>query len=357
MEFLYWLGSLHNPVCDFLFRWITELGGETIFMVVAIAVFWCINKKWGYYIFMTGFLGTLVNQLLKLIFRIPRPWVLAAEAGRSYYVTPEMGVKLDATGYSFPSGHSQNAVATVGGLALCARKSWPKWLIAILIAVAVLVPFSRMYLGVHTPLDVGVGVAGALVVLALCYPFVIKSDKHPKRMLALFCILLAGCAAYICVVNFVMKPEQFGKTELDAASAQVQLMEENGDKDAYPEEYADAVNQRDVLQQNYNNYEDGVKNGWSLTGALLGLLLTYIYDKRYLHFEVKAPIVGQLLKLVLGVGLVIGIRLGLSVIFKAVFPGQLFWNLPRYFMMTFFAGCIWPHTFPFFQKLGKKKTA
>ena len=105
------------------------------------------------------------------------------------------------------------------------------------------------------------------------------------------------------------------------------------------------------------NYGEGVKNGWTLTGALLGLLVTYIYDSRVQHFDEKAPFLGQVCKLVLGLACVIAIRLGLSLLFGKLFPGQSFWSMPRYFLMVIMAGCIWPKTFPFWQKVGVKKAA
>ena len=67
MKVLHFLAQLHNPVLDFIFQLITEIGDETVFLVVAILFFWCINKREGYYILITGLLGTLVNQFLKLI--------------------------------------------------------------------------------------------------------------------------------------------------------------------------------------------------------------------------------------------------------------------------------------------------
>ncbi|MBQ1264784.1 MAG: phosphatase PAP2 family protein, partial [Oscillospiraceae bacterium] len=147
MDFLRWLSSLRTPALDSFFSALTHLGGETIFMVLAIAIFWCLSKRCGYFILVTCFFGTVFNQFLKIACRVPRPWVLdgtfpIVEAARA-----------DAGGYSFPSGHTQNAVGTFGALYLYNKN---RTLRIICAALVVLVPFSRMYLGVHTPLDVGV---------------------------------------------------------------------------------------------------------------------------------------------------------------------------------------------------------
>ena len=56
-------------------QFFTLFGEELLFMVLALAVYWCVSKEEGYYLLFVGFLGTIVNQFLKLLFRIPRPWV------------------------------------------------------------------------------------------------------------------------------------------------------------------------------------------------------------------------------------------------------------------------------------------
>ena len=75
MQFLYFLEGLRNPVFDFIFSIITLLGEETLFMAIGLVIFWCIDKFEGYYLLCAGFFGTLINQTLKIICRVPRPWV------------------------------------------------------------------------------------------------------------------------------------------------------------------------------------------------------------------------------------------------------------------------------------------
>ena len=118
MSFLYLLEGIRCPFLDRLFSLITELGGETLYMAVAIAVYWCVSKGLGYYILTTGFVGTIANQFLKLCFRIPRPWVL----------DPDFSIvesaRAGATGYSFPSGHTQNAFSSFGCLGMWTKGGW-----------------------------------------------------------------------------------------------------------------------------------------------------------------------------------------------------------------------------------------
>ena len=75
MELLYWLEKRRTGLMDDLMLLITTLGEETVFMAVAIIIFWCVDKYKGYLILAVGFFGTLANQFMKMLFRVPRPWV------------------------------------------------------------------------------------------------------------------------------------------------------------------------------------------------------------------------------------------------------------------------------------------
>ena len=108
MSFLYFLENIRNPVLDFIFSIVTLCGEETVFMAIGLIVFWCFSKSQGYYLLCTGFIGTVVNQFLKIVCRVPRPWV------KDPAFTIVESARADATGYSFPSGHTQSVMASLG---------------------------------------------------------------------------------------------------------------------------------------------------------------------------------------------------------------------------------------------------
>ena len=168
MAFLKFLESIRTPIGDFFFPLITHLGGEAVFLVVAIVFFWCISKRQGYYMIMTGVIGAVINQWLKIIFKIPRPWI---NTGLSTVGDPIND--LGATGYSFPSGHTQNVAGTFGCIGRYNKQKWVKIASAVII---LLVAFSRMYLGVHTPLDVGVSLVVAAV-LVFSFHFIFRTQE------------------------------------------------------------------------------------------------------------------------------------------------------------------------------------
>ena len=302
MEFLYLLESIRNPFLDQVFSLITHLGSEIVFMVLAVIMFWCVNKSQGLYLLSVGCLGTTVNQFLKLACRVPRPWV------RDPGFTIVESARADATGYSFPSGHTQNAVGTFGCLAMGAKKNWLR---IVLIVLAVLTSFSRMYLGVHTLSDVLVSAGIALLMVAAMHPLFKGLEEHPERGLWILLGLFLVNVLYVLYANLWQFPA-----------------------DVDPE-----------------NLEHGVKNAAKLMGALLGMAIGYGIDLKWIRFKTEATPVGQILKCVLGLLIVLAIKEGL----KPVLGSGSLSSAVRYGLITLFAAGIWPMTFPFFAKLGRKK--
>lgn len=302
MPFLYFLESIRNPVFDFIFDTITHLGEETFFLVVAIFFFWCVNKREGYFIMITGLVGTIVNQVLKLLFRIPRPWDL----------DPNFDIiesaRAEATGYSFPSGHTQNIAGTYGSI--CAHKP-KKWKTILCVSIIVLVSFSRMYLGVHTPLDVIVSLIIALGLVLLLRP-VFKSDENFKKYMPAVVIgsvaLSVGFLAYMLVIS--------GDSTLD-----------------------------------YDKYESGLKNACTLLGCTAALIPVYILDRNLINFKTDARWYAQIIKLVIGLGVVLLIKEGLRYPLELLCGNIYIARSVRYFLIVIFAGTFWPLTFDLFSKI------
>ena len=157
MGFLRLLAAGRTAVLDGFFSGLTYFGSELAFMAAALLIFWCVDKRQGYYVFLVGAFGTICNQFLKLAFRIPRPWVLDPE----FQIVE--AARADATGYSFPSGHVTAAAA--GMTALCLMRG--RKLVVPSVIVVLLMAISRNYLMAHYPSDVLfaaiIGVASAFI--------------------------------------------------------------------------------------------------------------------------------------------------------------------------------------------------
>ena len=302
MEFLYLLEGIRNSFLDAFFSFITLCGDETVFMAVCMVIFWCVDKWQGYYLLLTGFAGTVFNQVLKMTFKIPRPWV------KDPSFTIVESAREAATGYSFPSGHTQSSVGLFGGLARANRN---KAIRIIGIIFCILVPFSRLYLGVHTPLDVGVSLIIALLLIFVGYPLFKKAKESPKVMYGILITMTA--LVFGALLYFV-----FGNHEAN------------------------------------ENLHSAIKNASTLLGCILGLIVGYTVDSRVTNFQTKAVWWAQIIKAVGGIALVLCVKEGLRTPFELIFVNEFVARGARYFVVVIAAGVIWPLTFKWFSKLGNK---
>lgn len=305
MQFLYWLEAHRTPLMDTLMSLITHLGSETLFMVIAIAVFWCVNKRHGYYLLAVGFIGTLANQFLKLCFRIPRPWVLDEN------FTIVESARADATGYSFPSGHTQSVVGTMGGVARFTKKLWLR---IVCIVIAALVALSRMYLGVHTPKDVGVSLVIAVVLVLALYPIIERTSHNPKAMGKLLFVMVGLSVLYLLFTVLYPFP-----ADIDA-----------------------------------DNLAHGIQSGWKMVGCTVGMTLVWWLDEKVIHFETEAVWYAQVVKVLIGLGLLVAVKSGLKPLLVALL-GAGVGGAVRYFLMVLVAGAVWPLSFHFFARWGCKR--
>ena len=90
-----------------------------------------------------------------------------------------------------------------------------------------------------------------------------------------------------------------------------------------------------------------------LLGAVAALLPMYLIERTYIRFDTRAPWYGQILKLVLGLALAVGLKTMLKEPLRTLFPSG-FADALRYFILVLYAGCVWPLTFHFFARLGRK---
>lgn len=195
MVFLEFLASKRTPFGEALFQGFTYLGQETFAVAVICWLFWCQNKKLGYTLGFSYFSSGLLVQGLKAAFRIPRPWVLNPD------FKPVASALPAATGYSFPSGHTQSSTALFSTLALHASKRWQKAGCTLLF---LLVGFSRMYLGCHTPKDVLTAMFISLGTSVLVYHLFYKRPCSAHRKPLGTAALLTGISLLLACYGFFL---------------------------------------------------------------------------------------------------------------------------------------------------------
>ena len=306
MDILYALEKIRTPFWNGVMSAVTQLGGEVIFIVAAVVVFWCVSKWEGYYLMTIAFCGTVLNQFLKLICRVPRPWV------RDPNFTIVESARAEATGYSFPSGHTQNAIGLFGGMA---RWGGRRWVRLGLTALALVIAFSRIYLGVHTPADVGVSLVLAAALVLGLYPLMRRAQEKPRYMGYVLAAMLVVSGAFVVFV------EAYGFS---------------ADTDA-------------------ENLASGIGNAWKMLGAVAGMTLAWLLDRRYIHFETQAVWWVQVIKVVVGMALLLAIKSGLKAPLLALLGHEGLAGGVRYFLLVLVAGAVWPLVFRPMSKWGKRK--
>ena len=133
------------------------------------------------------------------------------------------------------------------------------------VCLILLTGVSRMYLGVHTPLDVGVSLLiGTALVFAL-YPVFRRIEEQPRYFYLTVGALAAASAAFVLFVELHQWP-----VDIDT-----------------------------------HNLASGVKNGYLLLGCSCGMLVAFGLERKYIRFDVKAAWWAQILKIVLGLALVV----------------------------------------------------
>lgn len=306
MDILYALEKIRTPFWNGVMSAVTQLGGEVIFIVAAVVVFWCVSKWEGYYLMTIAFCGTVLNQFLKLICRVPRPWV------RDPNFTIVESARAEATGYSFPSGHTQNAIGLFGGMARWGGRRWVRLGLTVL---ALVIAFSRMYLGVHTPADVGVSLVLAAALVLGLYPLMRRAQEKPRYMGYVLVAMLVVSGAFVVFV------EAYGFS---------------ADTDA-------------------ENLASGIGNAWKMLGAVAGMTLAWLLDRRYIHFETQAVWWVQVIKVAVGMALLLAIKSGLKAPLLALLGHEGLAGGVRYFLLVLVAGAVWPLVFRPMSKWGKGK--
>ncbi len=286
MEFLYFLESIRNGFLDVFFIICTSFGEELVLVSLFAVIFWCINKKLAYRIAFSYFLSGVAVQGLKVHFRIDRPWVLDPE------FKPVEQVMDTATGYSFPSGHTQSSTSLYSSIAFYFKKSW-LYVVSFIIIAAVM--FSRMYLGCHTPKDVLVSFCITIVIstaVSLVYDNLNSSTLTDILVMLLIFVLSAGLFVYSYYLV------RAGLTT-------------------------------DVLAM----------DGFKAAGAGAGFAIGWFTEKHYIRFNPKNSRVWlQILKVVIGLVGALAFKSGLKLLLGNTIPANTF----RYFMVIMWVTVIYP---------------
>lgn len=178
LEILRHIQSIANPFLDFLFQLITICGEQIVIISIIAIVYWALDEKFGEYIAYSVLTSVLLNNTIKDIFKMKRP--IGEEGIRTLR-------EQTATGYSFPSGHTQSASSFYGAIAIYLKKRAMDIIATIMI---ILIGFSRLYLGVHYPKDVIVGGILGILTSLICYKLYNKFENKMLLYVITFVIFI-----------------------------------------------------------------------------------------------------------------------------------------------------------------------
>lgn len=292
-------------------RLFTFLGKEEFFFFVMPLLYWCLNPALGARLAVLLILSNGLNGLLKLAFHLPRP----------YWVDPRVKALSAEISYGLPSGHAMNATSVWGFLAAQVKRPWA-WAAAL--ALIFLISLSRLYLGVHFPLDVLAGwVFGALVLAAflawerpvLAWLKRLTLWQQLGLALALSLLFLALFSGILAAIASSPDPAIWTHNAVLAAEATPDPRTPQG--------------------------------GVAVAGMILGLGLAFALSVHHpTRFDVKGPLLKRALRFAIGLAGVLLLWLGL----KLLAPAEpvalaLFVRYTRYALIVFWALYLAPWAF------------
>ena len=288
MEFLHFLSQFRTDGGDILFQLITYTAQELFVVGIICWLFWCSNKRLAYTLGFSYFTSGLLVQGLKITFRIPRPWILDSS------FQPVASAVPGATGYSFPSGHTQSITALFGTAALHFRKHLHQILCFVVIF---LVGFSRMYLGCHTPKDVIVSFSISFLCVMFCYHYIYRKksfEKAPGKVAVIMLFISLALSFYSL------------------------FLEKTG--------YIDSIYAKDCLKAG---------------GAGAAFALGYYLEQRFIRFRLPENTKHKILRLVFGLLGALIIQEGLKPLIGTSLPASFL----RYFLTVFWILTVYPFLF------------
>lgn len=219
LNFLKWLEGLRTDFLNTLFEAITILGEETLIILFVVAIWFAVDRKLAQQVFFVTATSLSINGIIKNFAQVPRPFTKGISC-----------VRVDtATGYAFPSGHTQGFATWSSFFAAKFKKTWISILVGVLItAVAV----SRLYLGAHYPSDVIVGVALG-VGISLFGNYLFAKVKDVKKIYLGTFLILTPFIVYFLIAADLLFADLFKTFGMVGGMVAISFLDENTEPLSY----------------------------------------------------------------------------------------------------------------------------
>ena len=191
VSLIIWLQAHMGAFGTWLASFLSAFGEELACVAVIGFLYWCYDKRFGRFVGLNVLVGLVLNPMIKNIFVRRRPYFDNPEIKCLKPVDKSADIyNIAAQEYSFPSGHSTNAVAVYGSVASYKKN---RTLAVIGVVLPLLVGVSRFCLGVHYPTDV---LCGWLLGLAVIFAVPRLQRKLNNDRLFYILLLLIGLPGF-----------------------------------------------------------------------------------------------------------------------------------------------------------------
>jgi membrane-associated phospholipid phosphatase len=273
-----WLQQF-SPGLDTPFKAITFCGEELFFLIFLPLIYWSINRAAGARLLVIFLFSAWINSFAKVIANDQRP----------YQYDNRVKALQQVESGGFPSGHTQGSVVVWGYLAAAMRKQW-LWIFAVIMMI--LVPLSRLYLGVHDLPDL---IGGYIIGFILLMLFIWLEPVAVRWLEGKSLAVLLAISIIIPGIMIAVSPE-FDEGCITAAS------------------------------------------------TLMGMLTGFVLERKYIVFSSDGTILRRILRYVLGLVVIIGLWIGLKIAFKGLEPALMF-RFTRYLLIGLWGSFAAPWVF------------
>lgn len=278
-QFLTAFQKTANPFFDLLWTFITMFGEEVLIVAIVGLLYWCLNKEFAKNLAYSVLTSVAANGITKNIVCRDRPF-----QNDNWDIINKRPDTAD--GFSFPSGHTQVSTSLFTSMAIWIKKRW-MWVLAI--TMAILVAFSRLYLGVHFPTDVIAGFAlGIALSFVCCY---LHNKVENKLKLYGITVIIASAGLFFCTT------EDF-----------------------------------------FTGY-----------GILVGTLGAFLFEEKFVNFSLDVCWWKKALRIIFGLIILLILKEGLKIPFDLISEGNLYLRAVRYAIAAFVTLGLYPMLFKKFN--------